>query len=247
MAIQSVAIQCKLRKPGIYIFNLFWAAGIGACAISGLPGWLMRQGAITAVAFPTICWAISAGIFLGTWQALPKSFDFAPRMLPAREKSKARSRWRLVFVSTYLLHPFWLAGYFGCGLLWASKWSADSWIIVWLVLGIGWMAARWNTRWLSAFPVSPRALLAIVFLPALLAVCGGYEAGLHIAALADTGHRGIMVTADSDTELTNISKDCRMFNVLPPDDYLVPVRPDKVPLIRAPWGRRRVFSRERIR
>jgi len=236
MAIQSAAVQCKLRKSGIYVFNLFWAAGVGACAISGLPGWLLRQGAITAIAFPVICWTISAGIFLATWQALPKSFDFAPRMLPAPDKTRTASRWRLVTVGTYLLQPFWLICYFGCGLLWASKWFADSWFLVWTPIGFGWAITRWQTRWLLAFPVSPRAMLAGILLPTFLIVCGGYETGLHIAALADTGERGIMVTADSDTELTNISKDCRMFNVLPPNDYLVPARPDKVPLIRAPWG-----------
>ena len=72
MAVQSVAIQCKLNRAGVSAFNLFWLAGWGLCvisAISGLPAWLLRQGLLATIAFPAVCWLSVAAIVRGTWRA----------------------------------------------------------------------------------------------------------------------------------------------------------------------------------
>ena len=118
----------------------------------------------------------------------------------------------------------------------ASKWHYETGFMLWIFLDFAWTATRAKTRWLVALPVPPRRRLAAILLPAMLAVSAGYELGLRIPAIANTMERGVLVTSSADTEIANISKDCRMFNVIPPDEYLVRAKEDNAPIIRAPWG-----------
>jgi hypothetical protein len=244
IAIQSVFIQCKLRKPGVYAFNLFWLCGWGACTISGLPGWLLRQGILTTVVFPAVCWLVIAAILRGTWRTLPQSFDFAPGALfPAdvgrdawRKGWVPFARWRLVFVDILSTHPFLIVCCAIVGMLPASKWAYQTGSMLWLFLGFAWASTRSKTRWLVALPVPRRTLLASILLPTLLAVSSGYELGLRIPRIADTMERGVVVTASGEAEIANISKDCKMFNVIPPLEFRVRAPADHAPVIRAPWG-----------
>jgi len=247
MAVQSVAIQCKLTQTRANAFSLFWLAGWGVCgisALSGLPAGLLRQGLLATVACPAICWLSVAAIVRGTWRALPESFDFAPGALlpPDVRQSSALNdrlpfaRWRLVFANILSSHPAWLLQFVIIGMSPASKWPYAMGATLWGILGLVWVSTRAKTRWLAALPVPPGRLLACILVPALLAVSAGYELGLRIPAIADTMERGVLVTSSADTEIADTSQDCKMFNVLPPNEYLVRAKEDNAPIIRAPWG-----------
>jgi len=75
-----------------------------------------------------------------------------------------------------------------------------------------------------------------MLLPMFLSVPLGYAAGLHISRLADNMERGVIVTSSADSEIASLTKDCQMFNVIPPDEFLLPARADHAPVIQAPWG-----------
>jgi len=189
---------------------------------------------------PVCCWLLTAVVVARTWRLVPAYFQ-----LPSAEAQPAPSAFvadnapsnsrRLVFANIVSPHPAWIVCFVIVGMLAASNWAYQIGLL-WVPLGALWESTRSKTRWLVVLPVPPRRLLASILLPALLAVTVGYELGLRIPRIADTLERGVVVTANSVAKITNISKDCKMFNVIPPLEFRVRAQADHAPLIRAPWG-----------
>jgi nitrogen fixation-related uncharacterized protein len=171
--VQSIHVR-ELAAPK-WVFFPLWVF----IPITGMH--LERHGARFLI--PASCALAGIALLARAWSVVPKSFQLAPAKPrhgdgPARVASPAgvaspRFVWlpvlRSMFTAQYsMLLAFLLFFAFG-----TQRLALGFWIL------IVWVMARQNTLWLRPLPIRARALLIAMAGPILLALAGGYFAGLY--------------------------------------------------------------------
>ncbi len=213
------------------------------------------NGTVAAVApFLLGCWLLSAAVFLWTWRvapflwvwrAVPNSFPSAPRNPSPRKVPRADTadlaRVGIGRVATTPWKPV-LLSVFGWGGIWLYAFflptTGASWFFGVFVVAATWMQIRPRIHWLLALPISPRALLAIVLAPILLAFVGGCVLAVHLPWYPRPSGVEIRLSSSQGPLRGSPGDDsCKMLNITPPTDYWVPLtKSGSAPLIRSPWG-----------
>ncbi len=189
------------------------------------------------------CWLLAIAFVARTWQGLPLSFQSAPVKALACAKgnriavtaARPARPWKTVFVTVVrgggwsILIP----------LLIMAMGPANAFWFAWL--GMQWADIRTRSGWLTALPFPPRTLLAIIVLPNLLTLCGGYELGVHVPWFPLPNMRGAQVrNAQGLPEWGLLNGDihvrCETPNVLPSLEYWIPTGSGSAPVVTAPWG-----------
>jgi hypothetical protein len=226
---------------------LVLTAGAGLLFMRSIgPGdWASWEDGPVWALLPVICWLCIVGIFLRTWHVAPASFQSAPLhaaviAVRARPAGAARTR-------ANRLLPVWLAVWlsiFRGGALWAFYCFAATAFTgsmeVSLIIATGlWPSIRPRVRWLFALPVPRGIFLPAIMLGHFLGLAGGYLVSVHRSSYPNTIERGIGVRASQEpfgwSHAAN-NWGCKMPNVLPAQEFWLPVGTRKVPLITAPWG-----------
>jgi hypothetical protein len=130
--------------------------------------------AATSVARSPILWILLAGgniagliVLLRTRANLPRSFQVAPVELEARasyaeERASSFGPWGLLLRCIFLGNGLFFAPTCAIGAL------SGQWLFTVVMLGFLTLTIRARTRWLAALPISPRALLWAMLLPAFM-------------------------------------------------------------------------------
>jgi hypothetical protein len=99
---------------------------------------------------------------------------------------------------------------------------------------------RLATRWLFALPIRQRALFWLTVLPPIVALTGGYLVGVNAGMRSYLYVRGITVDPRQDLpewlHPVAAASPCRTSNVLPPQEFWIPVASGRAPVNRSPWG-----------
>jgi hypothetical protein len=148
--------------------------------------WLLRQAARTTAPITVTCWLLT-GILFAREFALANSFVSErveaelPR-LAARtaQPSKIRIARFSYTIRIYISSSYLWIVYFLVAVVMGLRVSDDLSYAVTMLLIVLWNGIGRKFRWMSFLPVSPRALLAGILLPALAAIPVGYEIGVRI-------------------------------------------------------------------
>lgn len=123
------------------------------------------------------CAVVAAALLLGTWAAVPKSFQLAEPgdLRPARARKVSVNlgavAWGPVLRSVYSIVFIMF--------LFSLRVRSGEWINGGVYVPFLWLIARQKTRWLWALPVRPRLLLATIVAPILLMLTVGYFSDFH--------------------------------------------------------------------
>lgn len=146
------------------------------------------------------CWAVTAWVVVRTWRIVPKSFQLAPEevsagdaeAIPAGRTETRGLPWKAIVETTF---PLWGFDYV---VVFAAMCVVHSPVFLFFGVMTGWASIRSVIRWMSPLPVRPRVLLAVVVVPNLLSLIGGYLVGVHLqlfqSRLGDTGVHTQIVT-----------------------------------------------------
>ena len=161
-------------------FAILWAFSM----VPKLPGlvtpgqiWLLRHAERTTAPVVVTCWLLTGilfarGVAVADW-FVPEQAQPATR--PVRGSVTRFSYMFRIFISSSYL---WIV-YFVIAALLGLRLSDDlSSGATLLIVFWDWIGRK--VRWMSFLPISPRALLAGILLPAIAAVAAGYEIGLRI-------------------------------------------------------------------
>ncbi len=229
-------------------------------AFAGWGAWLSNGVAPVAGAVAATCWMLTIALFLRGFFHAPLSFSVgsggprssaagdAIRMERQARTSAGKACRRIALSFGYLWILFFVLA-FMVGLR-----LSDSGPIACVFLITVWRSVRPNVSWMSFLPVASGALPAVIFLPALIAVAGGYVLGVHLPVgrlpwLNPRDGAGIILRASQELPTANDFKDtpgCPRLNVVPPAEFWLPVVGGKPPLIQAPWGEQFQPSGQRL-
>jgi hypothetical protein len=266
-ATAAVVLALALRAPADPLVALLKSLSVVTLAIMilqsagvrgiNIPTWLIVGAGFGCAVFiadldtpplvPLICWIAVAGIFLATWQTVPKSFQSAPlKVSPAAKRDgvprgvgTSRFHWISLWRTIFPLDGFWILVPFVMMALSTFR------PVILIYAASAFQSARPRIRWLFALPVRPRALLAAVLLPLLLSISAGYLVSVRLPSLPTAYSRRLSLRARQNLpEWLGYSRDpdCKTLNVLPPVDFWVLAKDGKAPLSR-PHGARH-FSRQ---
>ena len=140
--------------------------------------WLLRQAERTPFMVVATCWLLT-GILFARGVAVANWFVPEQAQPAAQPALGSVSRFshitQIFFTSSYLWTVYLLVAAL-MGLRLEDDLSLAAFI---LLIGFGDGVGR-KFRWMSFLPVSPRALLAAILLPALAAIAAGYEIGVRM-------------------------------------------------------------------
>jgi hypothetical protein len=238
-----------MQSAGIRGFTVpsRWIAGLGfflwmfGASVSPIWGRLSGENTIGFILLPPICWLASAAIFLRTWHTLPESFQTAPlKASPvAISGGTAPSRWIPTIPWIPVMRTVLRWGGLEVVFLFVLMATGSLRPVLPLYFASVWPSARPQVRWLFALPVHRRALLAVILLPIILTLTGGYLVGVHLPFFPAPYARGISVRASQAMpEWVRYRQDsnCKTLNVLPSVDFWALANRGKAPVIQAPWG-----------
>lgn len=183
--IQTTRIQGRNGASWLPIIPFsIWIVYTGSWPLhSGLPDWgsrVFRETGHASVAITAFCWLFTGALLLRAFVAAPASFaveDAVPsRAVSDRPRRSGRvyPSPRIVFSLTYLWFLYFLLAML-TGLVF------DTTIVAGAFLVTSWSSNSRNVRWMSALPVPPGALVAVIALPALIATAGGYALGVRLS------------------------------------------------------------------
>jgi hypothetical protein len=145
--------------------------------------WLLRQAERTAAPIVVTCWVLTGILFarrvtVADWFVPEQAEPAAPGKTQSLRRPIARFSYMIpIFISSGYL---WIV-YFLVAVVMGLRVTGDMSSVIVLLSALNvWNGVGRKFRWMSCLPVSPRALLAGVLLPALAAVVAGYEIGLRI-------------------------------------------------------------------
>jgi len=127
----------------------------------------------------SICGLVSAALLIGTWFAVPPSLQVVslkvakPVAIPASSVARRASAWMPILRSA----PSWIGALFMVLLGAFGTWFF--FFPLFAVFAV--LANRQTTRWLSALPLSYRALLAIILVSAVVPLLAGVAVGMCIS------------------------------------------------------------------
>jgi hypothetical protein len=175
-ALQSIRVR-ELSLPGWMMFAVMFPPAPVGILVAESPA---------AIPILAVCLPLSAVLLLLTWRAFPKSYQLAPAGTHARAaavpnaenraktivNSSPAAAWWPVLHSTFSWQRLAFLSLVMGEM--SGQWILGSLAVAWL-----WFSARQRCRWLWSLPIDARALLLTILAPILLALAGGYFAGLH--------------------------------------------------------------------
>jgi hypothetical protein len=217
LALQAVRVRQLAGPRWFYVgWAVLWPVGFLAC-------YFVAPGVVIGA-----CGLASAAMLIGSWRAVPASFQVAPLeaadsvAVPENVPDVPVARMAFAWMPV-LRSASWLpAIFFPCMVAGALFGSWFAFFPIFTVQGA--VQTRQRTRWLSALPLSYRRLLLITLVSSVLPIVAGVAVGICIGALYQDNS---MTAGPMRQALPAVNVALEFWRYAPGD---------KVPVIQAPWG-----------